>query len=170
MEHQPLNMCQKTLLVAYCDGDHYVVEAKDAANCGDGLLTYLVSALSTDTGCNQFSEGVLRLEAAIRILLAVQDVVGTELADAVQMQKSTEVLAVAEGAEDTLQQLVRQAFSQVENTAECGNRELLLEFLTVELSAAEDCDSLECAHDRLATAIRQVADVLSAFDHASLRT
>lgn len=45
---------------------------------------------------------------------------------------------------------------------DCGDG--LLKFLLAELSTSEDCDSLETAHKRVETSIRQLQEVLSALE------
>lgn len=70
---------------------------------------------------------------------------------------------------DQYQQVVVESYNGGDHCAhspaeihDCGDT--LLTFLLVELSGREDCDSFDCAVNRLDSAIRQLIEVRSAFE------
>ncbi len=74
---------------------------------------------------------------------------------------------------DPYQQIVASTYNAGDHCAhtpadihKCGDT--LLTFLLIELSEQEDCDSFDCAVNRLDTAIRQLTEVRNAFENQLL--
>jgi hypothetical protein len=76
-----INKVQAQALASYCDGefkhmlDEHTVQAFEAsvAECGDGLLKFLMQELSASEGADCMEEGLRRVAAAIDELRVVAD-------------------------------------------------------------------------------------------------
>lgn len=70
---------QKIVAESYASGDHACHGPDDAKDCGDTLLTFLMSELSEREDCDSFECAVNRLDSAIRQLTEVRSAFETKL-------------------------------------------------------------------------------------------
>jgi len=64
---------QAEVLRLYNEGDHLVFKKDDIANCGDGLLKFLLVELSAGEDCKDVETAVQRLGSAIDQLTDLRD-------------------------------------------------------------------------------------------------
>ncbi|MDK9702410.1 MAG: hypothetical protein OEL20_04670 [Sulfuritalea sp.] len=94
-------------------------------------------------------------------------------AEAVQLKARIQgLLDTSDRGFDQFQQVVLESYGDhlVQTSVDipnCGDG--LLKFVLTELSEQEDCDSFDCAVQRLDTAIGQLASLRSAFESRSMR-
>ncbi len=76
MEH--FDRIQTCVLAHYNGGEHLVESPQDVPNCGDGLLSYLLTELSEKEDCTDFPEALRRIKTSIEQLYQLQDVIENE--------------------------------------------------------------------------------------------
>jgi len=139
------NKMQIAALNAYENGEFAYLLNKNQADledgletCGDGLLRFIVTELSTEEGCERAVDACCRLAAAMRQLQAVQ------------------LATIAEPG--------RAAAMAIQTALELCDAGLI-RFIRTELSTEEGCVTDADAYNRVGTAIRKLRAVQVAGFH-----